>query len=491
MLEFAISNQLLSRLDGAEVFSGSRNYLECRFQFSEDWDGMKKVAMFGHSQVDEPIGVELEEDVCQVPWEVIEPYGFQVTVYGTGGENGATHVPTNVVTVEVGKSGEDEELSPEPSQSLFDRVMAKLSEAEEETAAAKVSAAASAKQAQSAADDAAESRAIAQNAREAVAGKSAQAEQYAKDAAEHAESILGSVETCQEKNREARELAALAKGYAEGCHETGEAILELAEVKLSQGDAVCYDVALEPWKRYVVVVDGEKFDGVSQLVEETGGLATLGLIDEEEKTETPSGGALPESPDLEMPEENEGGEIIEEPETPEIPSGGGDISAELPEKEGKRVVRLEAGGVELVYIKSLPLAEEEGEHYETLVISGGKDLATLEVRGDGENNGKFYLAQTRAAAEKAQEVCVSYEKSCKSYSEDAKVYQNNAITYAGKANGYLQKTRPLAEQAEADATAAAESAAQAQEAQAAAERAKAEAEKLVEEIRGILSESGT
>lgn len=484
MLEFAISNQLLSRLDGAEVFSGSRNYLECRFQFSEDWDGLKKVAMFGHSQVEEPIGVELEEDVCQVPWEVIEPYGFQLAVYGTGGEKGS-HVPTNVVTVEVGKSGEDEELSPEPSQSLFDRVMAKLSEAEEETAGAKVSAAASAERAQSAADDASESRAIAQSAREAVAGKTALAEQYARDAAERAESILGAVETCQEKNREAREQAALAKGYAEGCHETGEAILKLTEVKLSQGEKTCYGVRLEPWKRYVVLVDGEKFDGVSRLVEETGGLATAGLIDEEEKTETPSGGTMPESPDLELPEENEteNGGAIEEPETPEIPSGEDDIIGELPETEGKRVIRLEAGGVEMVYTKILPIVEEEGEEYETLVISGAEDLATLEVRGDGEDNGRFYLERTRAAAEEAKETAEGYVASCKSYATDAKVYQNNAITYAGKANGYRATTETKAKEAAASAE-------EAQAAKIAAAASAEEAARCVEEVKRILSEAG-
>ena len=132
MLEFCISNQLLTRLDGTEVFSDSENYLECAFQFSDDWAGLEAVATFGHSGVAEPISVRIVDGVCRAPHEVIHPYGFTLAVYGAGEQEGEiTHVPTNLVTVEVGSAGVAQGLSiPQPTPSLYDSLLAQLGEKE-------------------------------------------------------------------------------------------------------------------------------------------------------------------------------------------------------------------------------------------------------------------------------------------------------------------------------------------------------------------------
>jgi len=46
MLLFGVKNQTINRLDSAPVVAGSRGYLGARFQFSGDWDGLMKTAIF-------------------------------------------------------------------------------------------------------------------------------------------------------------------------------------------------------------------------------------------------------------------------------------------------------------------------------------------------------------------------------------------------------------------------------------------------------------
>lgn len=75
------------------VTSGSVNVYEVRFEFSPDWDGMERVAVFKAGK--ESCSILLDESgECTVPWEVMGKPGILLTagVYGTRG--GVTVLPT-------------------------------------------------------------------------------------------------------------------------------------------------------------------------------------------------------------------------------------------------------------------------------------------------------------------------------------------------------------------------------------------------------------
>lgn len=75
------------------VTSGSVNVYRARFEFSEDWEGLDRVAVFrcgGKS-----VSILLDESgECTVPWEVLQTPGYRLEtgVYGT--QDGETVLPT-------------------------------------------------------------------------------------------------------------------------------------------------------------------------------------------------------------------------------------------------------------------------------------------------------------------------------------------------------------------------------------------------------------
>ena len=75
------------------VTSGSVNVYTVRFSFNSDWDGLDRTAVF-HAG-DDQISVVLDDsNECQIPWEVLENPGrnLSVGVYGTKG--GTVVLPT-------------------------------------------------------------------------------------------------------------------------------------------------------------------------------------------------------------------------------------------------------------------------------------------------------------------------------------------------------------------------------------------------------------
>lgn len=68
------------------VTSGSVSVYTARFEFSPDWEGMERVAVFKAGTVSRSILLD-ETNTCDVPWEVLKTPGVQlrVGVYGTQG----------------------------------------------------------------------------------------------------------------------------------------------------------------------------------------------------------------------------------------------------------------------------------------------------------------------------------------------------------------------------------------------------------------------
>lgn len=392
MLEFSISNQLLTRLDGTAVFSDSENYLECGFQFSDDWAGLEAVATFGHNGLEEPISVRVVNGVCRVPSEVIHPYGFTLAVYGAGEQEGElSHVPTNAVTVEVGAAGVAQGLSaPAPTPNLYDSLLAELG--------AKESAAQAAKEAAQAAKEAAETaRDGAATAKNTAEDRSLQAEQAAASAAESAQSAELSAGKAQAASAAARreqldaeaireELAdalALHKSYAMGT-EAFAVLAAMENISWQDGEAVGPWLELEPGRRYVVEVDGTRYDGVareaSPAIEEDGGDGQASVQSSRSRA------------DEETPEE-----------PPDLGGGWAELPGDVTEL-GKylRAVELKAGPV-VILDRTYTAQAEDGSWGESLFSTEDGNVTSVRLTTDGEDNGRSYMEAARAARDGALE----------------------------------------------------------------------------------------
>lgn len=403
MLEFSISNQTLTRLDEMAVVADSANYLFCHFTFSSDWDNVTPVATFGHSDVAEPITVMIEDGVCQVPWEVIQPYGFYMAVYGSGqGSDGTfTHIPTDTVTVEVGESGVSENLGPlSPTQSMYDSLMTEIRECESAAVEAKTSALASARSAAGNAESAEYYRNVAENAQQECVARASEAGCYAEEARQAASQISAETALAVAARQELDDAVILCKSYAVGTEDYrvigGAAPCPWSSWKFSIGS-----IGMEANHRYLVSVDDVWYEGISHMLTTVGDETAdpLGVSDDEELTS-------------ETPEGDEGGELTSETTegdegeelTPETP-GGDDtdqpIDPDDPVTSYEERIELKVGPLTIVQWNN---GSATGTDFTTTDTS----VRNVWIYTDGHDNGKYYMEQAQAAMETAKQT----EKNC-------------------------------------------------------------------------------
>lgn len=89
---YANKNQLAVRRR-EPVTSGSVNVCAARFEFSEDWDGLERVAVFRAGDQSRSVFLD-EANICEVPWEVlaVPNVPLRAGVYGT--RDGEVVLPT-------------------------------------------------------------------------------------------------------------------------------------------------------------------------------------------------------------------------------------------------------------------------------------------------------------------------------------------------------------------------------------------------------------
>lgn len=114
----------LSLLEREDVTSGSVNAYAAKFEFSEDWDGLDKTAVFqaGCASREVLLG---PEGACVVPWEVLRVprYHLKTGVYGKQG--GEVVLPT--VWADLGEilEGVPAGGSPPPTPELWEQELAR------------------------------------------------------------------------------------------------------------------------------------------------------------------------------------------------------------------------------------------------------------------------------------------------------------------------------------------------------------------------------
>lgn len=120
-LQFKIIKQNIVRTDTENVVADSKNYLTAQFTFTtEEWAGKTKTALF--IKGNKPIKMLLDEnDCCEVPFEVIRPHMFKVSVFA-GDLITADSARVDVATSGYAEGQESEEPTPDIYQQILDKL---------------------------------------------------------------------------------------------------------------------------------------------------------------------------------------------------------------------------------------------------------------------------------------------------------------------------------------------------------------------------------
>lgn len=114
----------LALLEREPVTSGSVNAYAARFEFSEDWPGLDKTAVFqaGCASREVLLG---PEGACVVPWEVLRVPGYQLKAGVYGKQGGEVVLPTAWADLGVILEGVPTGGSPPPSPELWEQELAR------------------------------------------------------------------------------------------------------------------------------------------------------------------------------------------------------------------------------------------------------------------------------------------------------------------------------------------------------------------------------
>lgn len=118
-LEFNIINQkITSPNNNYYVVADSVNYLKIDFNFTQDWQDFGKLVTFRNGQ--QVITIQLKDDSCIVPWEVIKTPSFIFSIVGS--KDGIV-ITTDTMKVIVRASGDKDGCDPkEPTKQFWEEL---------------------------------------------------------------------------------------------------------------------------------------------------------------------------------------------------------------------------------------------------------------------------------------------------------------------------------------------------------------------------------
>lgn len=126
MFELYAAKNMLTVRRREPVTSGSVNVYGVRFTFSEDWEGLTRKAVFRVGGMSRAVLLD-EDGVCTIPWELLETYQPNMTlyagVYGTREETALPTVWASLGTVFEGAAAGAEAQPPTPD--LWEQELAK------------------------------------------------------------------------------------------------------------------------------------------------------------------------------------------------------------------------------------------------------------------------------------------------------------------------------------------------------------------------------
>ena len=117
-LEFKVTGQHIEVEEHYKVVADSKNYLKAHFIFSNEWQGIK-TAIFKKGLT--VLNVILDNDECFVPWEVIKPGKFGVSVFC------GDLITADISWVNVSASGYEDGGEPQdPTPDVYTQIIEKI-----------------------------------------------------------------------------------------------------------------------------------------------------------------------------------------------------------------------------------------------------------------------------------------------------------------------------------------------------------------------------
>lgn len=117
-LEFKVTGQHIEVEEHYKVVADSKNYLKAHFTFSNEWQGIK-TAIFKKGLT--VLNVILDNDECFVPWEVIKPGKFGVSVFC------GDLITADISWVNVSASGYEDGGEPQdPTPDVYTQIIEKI-----------------------------------------------------------------------------------------------------------------------------------------------------------------------------------------------------------------------------------------------------------------------------------------------------------------------------------------------------------------------------
>lgn len=98
VLEFNVDKQRLKKEESCDfdsIVRGTRKYLHIKFNFSKEWESCYKVVSFWSNE--QEYAVQLDNDICEIPHEVLLESKFKVSVIG--GRDDGYRITTNKITI--------------------------------------------------------------------------------------------------------------------------------------------------------------------------------------------------------------------------------------------------------------------------------------------------------------------------------------------------------------------------------------------------------
>lgn len=143
-LLFKIEHQKLTYLGRNVIASGSHKFLSAQFEFTDDWDDVERYAQFTKGDYSGIFRIDNNDNVCDVPWEVVNTKGrFRVAVFGARGNNDKV-ITANEIVIQVEASGYESSVEQYPTNDYLANTLVeitvvdeKLAEAENDLAQAK------------------------------------------------------------------------------------------------------------------------------------------------------------------------------------------------------------------------------------------------------------------------------------------------------------------------------------------------------------------
>ena len=128
-INLEVNAQKLTCLTNKYIAADTVNYIDCKFSFSEEWNGFVKTAVFSNGT--ENYSVLLEDDKCMIPKEVLSGV-FGISVYGTQTDADYKRITSDIVYITVYDSGYIEGQTPEaPTPDVYETIAAQYADCKE------------------------------------------------------------------------------------------------------------------------------------------------------------------------------------------------------------------------------------------------------------------------------------------------------------------------------------------------------------------------